>query len=91
MHINSHFAVGITITSILHYFFQFTLLEFYLIVFFSFICDFDVFFSKYAINHNHRMLISHSIIPSIVIIVIGILFSGQLYFLVVLSISFISL
>jgi hypothetical protein len=88
MHINSHFAVGTIITSILHHFFNFTLLEFYLIVFFSFICDFDVFFSKYAINHNHRMLISHSIIPSIIIMIFGVIifwpaliFSGIVYFI----------
>jgi hypothetical protein len=38
---------------------------------FSFICDFDVFFSKYAKDHNHRLLITHSIIPSILIIISG--------------------
>ena len=71
MHINSHLAVGVIFTSFLHYFFNFTLLEFLLIVCFSFICDFDVFFSKYAKDNNHRLLISHSIIPSIIVIIIG--------------------
>lgn len=71
MHINTHLAVGVIFTSFLHYFFNFTLLEFVIIVIFSFICDFDVFFSKYARDHNHRLLISHSIIPSIIIIIIG--------------------
>ncbi|MFX0141584.1 MAG: hypothetical protein ACFFDN_48550, partial [Candidatus Hodarchaeota archaeon] len=71
MHINSHFAVGVIFTSFLHYYFNFTLLEFLLIVIFSFICDFDVFFSKFAKDHNHRLLISHSIIPSIIIIILG--------------------
>ncbi|MFX1303654.1 MAG: hypothetical protein ACFFBV_03845 [Promethearchaeota archaeon] len=71
MHINSHLAVGVIFTSLLHHFLNFTLLEFILIVCFSFICDFDVFFSKYAKDNNHRLLISHSIIPSIIIIIIG--------------------
>lgn len=42
-----------------------------MIVFLAFISDFDVFLSKYAKNKNHRMLITHSIIPSIIIIIIG--------------------
>jgi hypothetical protein len=75
MHINVHIAVGVIITSFLHYFFNFSLLEFVLIVFFSFFCDFDIFFSKYAKDHNHRLLITHSIIPSILIIIIGYIFS----------------
>lgn len=75
MHINSHFAVGVIISSILNYFYDFNLFDFFLIVFFSFICDFDVFFSKYARNNNHRMLISHSIIPGSIIMLIGFLIS----------------
>jgi len=71
MHINSHFAVGFIFASVLNYFFKFTVFDFTLIVFFSFICDLDVFFSKYAKDHNHRLLITHSIIPSIAIIIIG--------------------
>ena len=75
MPINSHFAVGIIIASILNYYFAFNLYEFLLIVFFSFICDFDVLFVKFAKDNNHRMLITHSIIPGIVIIVLGVIFS----------------
>ena len=75
MHINSHFAVGIIFASILNYFYSFSLLEFVFIVLFSFICDFDVLFAKFAINHNHRMLISHSIIPGFLILVFGIIFN----------------
>ena len=51
-----------------------------MIVIASFICDFDVFFSKYAKDHNHRNLISHSIIPSIIIFVFGILFNWPALF-----------
>ncbi|MFX1310138.1 MAG: hypothetical protein ACFE9M_06975 [Promethearchaeota archaeon] len=71
MHINVHIAIGVIITSFLHYFFNFTVLEFVLIVIFSFICDFDIFLSKYAKDNNHRLLITHSIFPSIVVIIIG--------------------
>lgn len=72
MHINSHFAIGVIFASILHYFYSFSLFEFIIIVIFSIICDFDVFFAKYAPNHNHRMLVSHSIIPAILVIIIGV-------------------
>jgi len=75
MHINSHFAVGVILASILNYLYDLFLLEFISIVIFSFICDFDVFFTKYAINHNHRMLISHSIIPAFLILMFGIIFN----------------
>jgi len=45
------------------------------IVFSSFINDLDVFFTKYAKDHNHRNLITHSIIPSSIIILIGLMIS----------------
>ena len=45
--------------------------EFSLIVISAFISDFDVFFSKFAMDQNHRNLITHSIIPSIIVIIIG--------------------
>ena len=86
MHINSHFAAGLIFASILNYFYTFSLFEFVFIVFFSFICDLDVFFAKYAIDHNHRMLISHSIIPGFLMLLLGIIinwpvldFSGAIY------------
>ena len=73
MHINVHIAIGVISTSFLHFFCNFTLLEFVFIVSFSFICDFDIFFSKYAKDNNHRLLITHSIFPSIVIIILGVI------------------
>ncbi|MBY9011281.1 MAG: hypothetical protein KGD70_02790 [Candidatus Lokiarchaeota archaeon] len=75
MHINSHFAIGVILASILNHYYSFSLFEFVLVVFFSFICDFDIFFTKYAIDHNHRMLISHSIIPALLILIFGIFFN----------------
>ena len=73
MHINSHFAVGVIFASILNYFFAFNFFEFSFIILFSFICDFDVFLSKFAKDHNHRMLITHSIIPGLIFLLLGIL------------------
>ncbi len=91
MHINSHFAVGVIIASIFNYFFHFNLMEFSIIVSFSFICDFDIFFSKFAKDNNHRMLITHSIIPSLIILILGFIFnwivlilSGISYFIHIL-------
>lgn len=62
---------------------------------FSFICDFDVFFSKYAKDHNHRMLITHSLIPSLILILFGfifnwlaLIFSGVLYLIHILIDTF---
>ena len=95
MHINSHFAAGLIFASILNYFYSFSLFEFAFIVFFSFICDLDVFFAKYAIDHNHRMLISHSIIPGFLMLLLGIIinwpvlaFSGATYSLHVIIDTF---
>lgn len=36
--------------------------------------DIDVLFSKHAINYNHRMLITHSMIPGIGVTLIGLFF-----------------
>jgi hypothetical protein len=72
MHINVHIAVGIINTSILNYFFNFNILEYVFVLFLSFICDFDILFTKFVKNQNHRLYITHSLIPSIILIVIGI-------------------
>jgi len=77
MHINSHFSIGVILASILNYYFNFNLINFSIIILFSFICDFDVLFSKYAKDYNHRLLISHSIIPSIIIIFLGYLLNWK--------------
>lgn len=73
MHLNSHYALGTIISSITHYFFHFNLIEYVLIICCAFLNDFDVFFSKYAKDHNHRNLITHSIIPGTLILILGIL------------------
>ncbi|MFW9772809.1 MAG: hypothetical protein ACFFEO_11695 [Candidatus Thorarchaeota archaeon] len=63
------------IGSIFHHLFNFSVLDFLLIVLFAFVCDFDIFFSKYALENNHRMLISHSIIPGLIIVILGLIFN----------------
>ena len=67
--------MGIIIASFLNFYLEFKLIEFLLVVSFSFICDFDVLFAKFAKDNNHRMLITHSIIPSVIIILIGCIFN----------------
>jgi len=73
MHINVHIAVGIIITSILNYFFNLNLIEYIFILLLSFICDFDILFAKLAKNQNHRLYLTHSLIPSIILIIIGVI------------------
>ncbi len=87
MHINNHFAVGFIFASILNYFFNFNLLEFSFIILFSFICDFDVFFSKFAKDNNHRLLITHSIIPSIIMLLVGLIFNWMILIISAISYS----
>ena len=86
MHINSHFAVGFIFASILNHIFNFDIFEFSLIVLFSFICDFDIFFSKFAKDNNHRLLITHSIIPSVIMLLIGLIFNWTV--LIISAISY---
>jgi len=86
MHINSHFAVGFIFASILNYIFNFNLLEFSMIIIFSFVCDFDIFFSKYSKHNNHRLLITHSIIPSVIMLLIGLIFNWTV--LIISAISY---
>ena len=73
MHINFHIAVGIIVTSIIHYYFSLTLIEYLFILLLSFICDFDIFFAKLAKNQNHRIYFTHSLIPIVILIFIGII------------------
>jgi len=70
-----HFGIGIIIASISKYLFDLNFLEFFLIASFAFVCDFDIFLSKYALDNNHRMLITHSIIPAISITILGLIFN----------------
>jgi len=73
MHINVHFGIGLIIASVTHYFIPLNFFTFSFIVLCGFISDFDIIFKKYAKDNNHRLLITHSIYPSLIIIIIGII------------------
>ena len=73
MHINVHIGMGIIIASLTNYFIPLNIFTFSFIILCGFLLDFDIIFKKYAKDHNHRMLISHSIYPSLIIIIIGII------------------
>jgi hypothetical protein len=87
MHINVHFGIGVIIASIFNYLFGFTFLEFFFVLMGAFICDFDIFLSKYALENNHRLLITHSIIPGIIILILGLIFN--LFFVTISGFSYI--
>lgn len=80
-HINFHCATGLIIASIFHSIFNFTLIEFTAIVFSAFVMDFDIFLSKFAKDNNHRMLITHSIIPSIGLLILGLIMLSPVIFI----------
>ncbi|MHA2398079.1 MAG: hypothetical protein ACXADU_04225 [Promethearchaeota archaeon] len=50
-------------------------MEFFIVVIFAFLCDFDIFLSKFALDKNHRMLITHSIIPGTIVLIFGLIFN----------------
>lgn len=68
MHISQGIIVAMLFLSSL------CLIEFCIVVAFPFIIDLDFLLSKYAKNRNHRLLITHSLIPYICLLVIGIFF-----------------
>ncbi len=78
MHINLHYGIGIITASICHIFLQINLFEFIIIILSAFLIDFDIFFSKFAKDHNHRNLFTHSIWPGCIILILGIIFFNLL-------------
>ena len=72
MHLTFHFSLGIICGIILS---QLTVLSpilFGIIIIGACISDLDIIFKNFAQNLNHRMLFTHSIIPPVMIILIGI-------------------
>ncbi len=67
---------------------MFNAFEFTLITFCAFIADFDIFFITFTEEDNHRMFISHSIFPSILLFTIGIIFNS--YFIIICGIAYLS-
>ncbi|MEJ2249502.1 MAG: hypothetical protein P8Y97_07570, partial [Candidatus Lokiarchaeota archaeon] len=50
--------------------------------------DLDVFFTKFAKDHNHRNLFTHSIYPGIIILILGLIFNWTA--LIISAFAFIS-
>lgn len=71
MHVNTHVAIGVLITTISTLILPLTNLEFFVALGGSFIQDFDILFSKYAPDENHRLLFTHSIWLGVITILIG--------------------
>ncbi|NVM29711.1 MAG: hypothetical protein HWN65_12785 [Candidatus Helarchaeota archaeon] len=67
-----HISQGIIIAMLFFPYLEF--LEVWLVVIFPFLIDFDFLLSKYAKNNNHRRLVTHSLIPYICLLIIGIFF-----------------
>ena len=76
------------IGSIFHYFFGFNTLEFLIIVLCSFAVDFDILFVNFSEENNHRMFISHSVIPSIILLIIGLILNWN--FLIICGLAYLS-
>lgn len=77
MHMNVHFAVGIIIASITTYFIPTTnIFEYLFIVLCSIGPDFDFILAKFTKEKNHRNFFTHTIYPSLIILVIGIIISN---------------
>lgn len=69
MHINVHCALAICISMIfLDYL---NIFQIILIISVSILIDFDFLFSKYAKDHNHRRLPTHSFVPYLIILPFG--------------------
>lgn len=71
MHMNVHAAVGILISMLFSNYFS--LFQIFFIIGSSIIMDFDFLLSRFAINHNHRRLITHTFFLYIIILILGIL------------------
>lgn len=76
MHSNVHFAMGVIIASAAQYFFPTnTIMDsiyFLIIILSAIIADLDIFASKFARDNDHRNFFTHSIYPSVLILVIGV-------------------
>ncbi len=71
MHINIHCAIAIILTMIFWDFLN--IFQVILILSISILIDFDFLFSKFAKDHNHRRLPTHSFIPYLILMPFGLL------------------
>lgn len=67
-----HIAQGIIIALLFLPFL--TIFEFYLVIIFPFLIDLDFIFSKFVKKKNHRRLITHSLLPYLVLAAFGFLY-----------------
>ncbi|MHA1276124.1 MAG: DUF6122 family protein [Candidatus Helarchaeota archaeon] len=72
MHLHVHFSQGLIVAMLFFPYLSF--IELLIVVGFPFLIDLDFFFSKFAKNNNHRRLITHSLVPYIPLLIIGIFF-----------------
>jgi hypothetical protein len=70
-HANTHVAMGIIVTGIISVFVPLTWWQFILAVCGAFALDLDFVLSRYAPEENHRRLITHTIWPGLLGIVLG--------------------
>lgn len=78
MHLNVHYAFGIIVASITSYFLpNTTIFEFLIIICGSFLVDFDFLLIRFMKENNHRRYFTHTIYPSLVIILIAILINNM--------------
>lgn len=73
MHINSHYLLGMIVAIISYYYFQYTFLITLLIIAGAVAQDGDFLLSKWAPFNNHRRLFTHSVWPTIIILLIGLI------------------
>ena len=71
MHINSHYAVGLLFGILSHHYYGFDILIILIIIGAAFVQDVDIIFSASAPEKNHRMLITHSIWPATMVLIIA--------------------
>ncbi len=73
MHINSHYLLGMIVGITAYYYFQYPFIIILLIVGAAVAQDGDFLLSKWAPLNNHRRLFTHSIWPTVLLFLIGIL------------------
>jgi len=71
MHTTVHYASGLILASICHALLEFNFWVFACVVASPLIPDIDIVFSKFAKDHNHRLLFTHSLYPPFIILLIG--------------------
>lgn len=87
MHVSTHFAIGVIFGIIFSQIYPMatTWWSFGIIILGALIADSDYIFSKFAPDHNHRMLPTHSIYFPLLLILIGVLIPNPLVVTVALA------